>query len=155
MMSVRRFDFLLLFMVDVEVEFVSRAMLSRVMSFGVEVSRIKSWSLKKFRIVCRWTCARAANIRLQAEWFRGMPLTTREQSGLVYCKTIPRLRNRRNPNKTSSSSSSSLRNSGSPIPCALNANVDRDEYTSTTLPSAPNPSLSRGAGSGTTISATL
>ena len=53
MMSVKRLLFLLLLMVDVDVEFVRRAMLSRVMSFGVEVSRIKSWSLKKFRIVCK------------------------------------------------------------------------------------------------------
>jgi hypothetical protein len=59
MISVNRLLFLLEFMVEVDVELVSRAILSRVISFGVEVSNRKSLSRKKFRIVWRWTCARA------------------------------------------------------------------------------------------------
>ena len=58
MISVSLF-FLLELIVEVDVELVSRAILSRVMSFGVEVSRRKSLSRKKFRIDCRWTCALA------------------------------------------------------------------------------------------------
>ena len=46
MISVRRLLFLLEFMVDVEVEFVRRAMLSKVMSLGVLVSSRKSLSRK-------------------------------------------------------------------------------------------------------------
>jgi hypothetical protein len=42
MISVNRLLFLLELMVEVEVEFVRRAMLSNVISFGVDVSRIKS-----------------------------------------------------------------------------------------------------------------
>lgn len=57
--SVNRLLFLLELMVEVDVEFVSRAMLSSVISLGVEVSKRKSLSRKKFKIVCRWTCARA------------------------------------------------------------------------------------------------
>ena len=61
------------------------------------------------------------------------PFTTREQSGLVYCNTIPLLLNLRNPNKTSSSSSSCFLNSGNPIPCARNSNVEREVYAKTSL----------------------
>jgi len=53
MMSVRRLLRLPLLIVDVEVEFVRRAMLSRVISFGVLVSRRKSLSRKKFNTVCK------------------------------------------------------------------------------------------------------
>ena len=59
--SVRRLLRLLLLMVEVEVEFVRRAILSSVISFGVEVSSRKSLSRKKFKTVCKWTCARATS----------------------------------------------------------------------------------------------
>jgi len=49
--SVNRLLFLLELMVEVDVEFVSRAMLSSVISLGVEVSKRKSLSRKKFKIV--------------------------------------------------------------------------------------------------------
>ena len=51
--SVRRFDFLEEFIVDVDVEFVNLAILSRVISLGVEVSSKKSLSRKKFKIDCK------------------------------------------------------------------------------------------------------
>jgi hypothetical protein len=53
MMSVSRLLRLLELMVEVDVEFVSRAMLSRVMSLGVDVSSRKSLSRKKFKTVCK------------------------------------------------------------------------------------------------------
>ena len=59
MMSVRRLERLLELTVDVEVALVRRAILSKVISVGVEVSSRKSLSRKKFNIVCKWTCARA------------------------------------------------------------------------------------------------
>jgi hypothetical protein len=51
MMSVNLLFFLLELMVEVDVELVSRAILSNVISFGVEVSSKKSLSRKKFKIV--------------------------------------------------------------------------------------------------------
>jgi len=39
--------------VDVDVEFVNRAILSNVISLGVLVSNRKSLSRKKFKIVCK------------------------------------------------------------------------------------------------------
>ena len=58
--SVSRLLFLLELIVDVDVELVNRAILSRVISLGVLVSNRKSLSRKKFKIVCKWTCARAS-----------------------------------------------------------------------------------------------
>ena len=81
MISVNRLERLLEFIVEVDVEFVRRAILSRVISLGVDVSSKKSLSRKKFKIVCRWTCARATINPLFSD---NVPLTTLEQSGLVY-----------------------------------------------------------------------
>ena len=57
--SVSRLLFLLELIVEVDVEFVNRAILSNVISLGVLVSNRKSLSRKKFKIVCKCTCARA------------------------------------------------------------------------------------------------
>ena len=59
MISVSRLLFLLELMVEVDVELVNRAILSKVISLGELVSSRKSLSRKKFKIVCKWTCARA------------------------------------------------------------------------------------------------
>jgi hypothetical protein len=66
-------------------------------------------------------------------------LTTREQSGFVYCKTMPLRRNRRNPKSTSSSSSNCFRRSGNPIPCPRRHSTDREVYASTSLSSSAPP----------------
>jgi hypothetical protein len=50
-MSVNLLFFLLELIVEVDVELVSLAILSKVISFGVEVSSKKSLSRKKFKIV--------------------------------------------------------------------------------------------------------
>ena len=54
----------------------------------------------------------------------------------MYCRTIPRLRKRRNPKRTSSSSSSCFRRSGRPIPWARRPSAEREVYPRTSLLSA-------------------